>query len=58
MVFVSIGGLINKVAAHSQQSLTMILDKRLAGIVRGTKQKRILEFIEQKWVVLTIILLS
>lgn len=40
MVFVSIGGLINKEGAHSQQSLTMILDKRLAGVVRGTKQKK------------------
>lgn len=41
MVFVSIGGLINTEGAHSQQSLTMILDKRLAGVVRGTKQNKI-----------------
>lgn len=40
MVFVSTGGLINKEAAHSQQSLNMALDKSLAGVVRGTKLKK------------------
>lgn len=40
MVFVSTGGLINKEAAHSQQSLNMALDKRLAGVVRGMKLKK------------------
>lgn len=49
VVFVSTGGLINKEAAHSQQSLNMALDKRLAGVVRGTKlKKKILQLIEQK----------
>lgn len=40
MVFVSTGGLINKEAAYSQQSLNMALDKRLAGVVRGMKLKK------------------
>ena len=40
-MFVCTGGLINKEAADSQQSLTVALDKRLAGAIRGTKLKKL-----------------
>lgn len=56
VMFVCKGDLTSKAAADSQQSLTMALDKRLAGAVRGTNLKKLKRLLEQKWVVLTIVL--